>query len=1098
MLCIKITTVPWFLFIPFATQSNPESDNCRNRDAKHVGYGLVDNVKNILPFGISFLSSFCGQILGRVIKNREQPPNRMSANVYNEETETQPSIYRSYLNLPPTQQRTVRALLRNGSKNSCYYTIFDEDAVLGAELIYSTHSVLKSSPLIAHPKDLDRKVCIQHLPLSEKTFSSLLQALVLDKNYKVEIYSIDTNKSHTWKLQKVASPGHLEEIEDLLFVNDNNEAEGGNTNSELAAASIIAAVKLVSSSKEGKKVGLAFYDPNLKFLGISEYPDTELFSNTESILIQLGIKECLIAGKAASATDPEFARLTQTIDRCDILITEVSPSTFNSNNSDQDLVTLSENEHILATSELASLTSGLSSSNALILYLGLLGNDSLRGSIKIGKYDLEKYMRLDAAAVRALNLFPSGLSASSTTSVNASAMSSAPTSIFSLLNHCKTPGGSRLLSQWIKQPLLDVNEINDRHSLVGWFTNNSGLLGNIRANFLSTVPDIARLLRKLTGKRYSGLDEVVRLYQLVKNLSEGIKILNEGIEECNDVELLVNEYWLDGMIENMDILSKFTEMIEQTIDLDSLANATSAASASSLIQINPQYNEKLLELQNEREIIEEKMRELHENAAIDLAMDIDKKLKLEQNANHGWCFRLTRNDSGVLRGKSSSARGKKSASSSSSSSQYQELQTVKAGVFFTTVELSSLSNRFQEIMDAYAKQQSAIVSEIRSITATYVPIFTKLSLVLDNLDVISSFAVVATCAPVEYVRPNKIWGLEEEGREVRIWQARHPCLEVSEGVTFIPNDYVLGPNNGADSDAKVTSESGDVWDSGKDFYLITGPNMGGKSTYIRTLGVICLMNQIGSFVPCSESSELAIVDAIHARVGASDSQLKGVSTFMAEMLEMSSIISSAHKGSLVIVDELGRGTSTYDGFGLAWAISEHLAKSIKSWTLFATHFHELTALANEYTNVGNLHVVAHVEEGAKEQDARETEDNVTLLYKVEPGISDQSFGIHVAELVKFPTKIIAMAKRKARELDEEGAEEGEDTAKRAKYSKEEYAQGKQTLKKILKEWKSRVVEAGGLENMASQDAIQILQDLTSGKYSTEIQSSQLLNESLSL
>lgn len=1026
----------------------------------------------------------------------------MSANVYTEETETQPSIYRSYLRLPPTQQRTVRALLRNGSKTSTYYTIFDEDAVLAAETVYSTHSVLKSSPLIAHPKNLDRKVSIQYLPLSEQTFSSLLQNLILDRNYKVEIYEIANDKNSDWKLLKSASPGHLIEIEDLLFANSSNDNDAADSNSslELASSSIIAAIKMVSSTKEGKKVGIAFYDPNSKFLGLSEYPDTDLFSNTESILIQLGIKECLIPSSTSTPgnTDPDFARLTQTIDRCDILITPISPSSFHSNNSDQDLVTLTNNEHILATSELASLTAALASSNALILYLALLGNDSVRGSITVGKYDLDKYMRLDAAAVRALNLFPPVGSGNSSSALNG--MSSAPTSIFALLNHCKTPGGSRLLSQWIKQPLICVDDINNRHILVNWFFQNSGLVGNIRGNFLTNVPDISRLVRKLSGKRYSGLDEVVRLYQLVKKLDEACTILEEGLNEIgsgnendeddekNKLVELVNSFWLNGLHEHSDILSKFSDMIEQTIDLESLENATSAASASSLIQINPQYDEKLMELQNERERLEQEMHNLHENAAIDLGMEIDKKLKLEQNPNHGWCFRLTRNDSGVLRGKSSSSKSK-----NSSSSQYQELQTIKAGVFFTTRELSELSSEIGRVMKTYAQQQSSIVSEIRLIAATYIPVFTKLATVIDSLDVISSFAVVATCAPVEYVRPKKVWGLEENGRQMRIWQARHPCLEVTEGVSFIPNDYVLGPSGDSDCEM-VTTENGDKWESGKDFFLITGPNMGGKSTYIRTLGVICLMNQIGSFVPCSENSQFAIVDAIHARVGASDSQLKGVSTFMAEMLEMSSIIASAHKGSLVIVDELGRGTSTYDGFGLAWAISEHLAKSIKSWTLFATHFHELTALSNEYKNVGNLHVVAHVEEGDKESESRETEDNVTLLYKVEPGISDQSFGIHVAELVKFPQKIINMAKRKSSELDEDETE----PSKKAKFTKEEYTASKETLKRILKEWKKKVTESGGLDTLDSDTAVSILHELINGEYKDVISSSEVLRETMLL
>ncbi|KAG0674816.1 MutS-like protein, partial [Pichia californica] len=1013
----------------------------------------------------------------------------MSANTYTEETESQPSIYRSYLRLPPTQQRTVRALFRNGSKNSTYYTLFDEDAVLAADIVYSSHSVLKSSPLVAHPKDLDKKISLQYLPLSEQTFSSLLQSLILDRNYKVEIYSIDDGKNSNWKLLRSASPGHLDEIEDLLFSTNNDDSNNSNFNLEVASSSIIGALKLVSSSKEGKKIGLAFYDPNMKFLGLSEYPDTDLFSNTESILIQLGIKECIIQSSPNQdkTKDPDFVRLTQTIDRCDILITQLSSSSFNSNNSDQDLVTLTGNEHVLATSELASLTTALASSNALILYLGLLSNDSIR------------------AAVRALNLFPNGNDNSTNINSNNN-MSNAPTSIFQLLNHCKTSGGSRLLSQWIKQPLVEVSEIDERQSLVEWFVKDSGLLGNIRGKFLTHVPDISRLLRKLSGKRSSGLDEVVRLYQLVRKLDECCEILVEGIEGISDddeeekkkISDLVNSFWLEGLYDHVKLLSKFADMIEQTVDLESLENATSAASASSLIQINPQYDERLQELQIEREKIEQEMHVLHENASIDLGMDLDKKLKLEQNVNHGWCFRLTRNDAGVLRGKSSSSKSK----GKSSSSQYQELQTVKAGVFFTTIELSSLSSEFTRIMNAYASQQSTIVSEIRSIATTYSPVFTRLSVILDKLDVVSSFAVVATCAPIEYVRPKKIWGLEEENRKMRIWQARHPCLEVTEGVSFIPNDYVLGAR---EEKGKITNEefgNGEEWDSGKDFYLITGPNMGGKSTYIRTLGVICLMNQIGSFVPCLENSEFAIVDAIHARVGASDSQLKGVSTFMAEMLEMSSIIASAHKGSLVIVDELGRGTSTYDGFGLAWAISEHLAKSIKSWTLFATHFHELTALANQYENVGNLHVIAHVEGGnAENSETRETEDNVTLLYKVEPGISDQSFGINVAELVKFPQKIINMAKRKATELDEDEEQENvgdkESSTKRSRFSKDQYVEGKKLLKDILKEWKQKVVEAGGLEQLKSEDAVKILHELTStGKYAGAVASNKVLQETM--
>eukprot|EP01134_Creolimax_fragrantissima_P000450 CFRG0450T1 len=664
-------------------------------------------------------------------------------------------------------------------------------------------------------------------------------------------------------------------------------------------------------------------------------------------------------------SNPDYVRMTKMIDRSGMMVTTRKRSEFDVKDIEQSLERLMKGESRSASVDVTENAASLAALNAVIEYLELLSDDSNFNRFALEFYDLAQYMRLDTAAVRALSLFPDPTQANGTKSM----------SLSGILNKCRTAQGQRLLHQWLKQPLLDVRRIRERQDVIQAFIEDSAVRQSLQEEHLKKVPDLYRIMKKFQRKK-AKLADCVRVYETVVRMTAFVDVLQiyEGEQQH-----VLRENFVEPLQGLQVDFEKFIELIEHTIDMEREDHD---------VYIKASFDETLQGTRNALDEVEENIQRSLDKCARDLGLE-EKHVKLENAKHLGWFYRVTRANESVLR----------------NNKKYSTLETQKSGVRFVSVELRRLNEEHQSLRDDYEERQSHLADEVLNIAGGYTEPIERLNELLATIDAFVSMACVCNDAPVPYVRPTV---LEQGSGSIKLTGTRHPCLEMQDDVTFIANDVDLSKGKSS-------------------FTIITGPNMGGKSTYIRQIGVIVLMAQIGCFVPC-DTAEIAVCDKILARVGAGDSQLRGVSTFMAEMLETASILKSATRDSLVIIDELGRGTSTYDGFGLAWAISEYICKKIDCYSLFATHFHELTALADQVPSVCNLHVTALT-----------SEKMLTLLYKVKPGICDQSFGIHVAELAKFPPTVIEMAKRKASDLEDFKSNDGlsdEETRKRAKIDKE--------------------------------------------------------------
>lgn len=837
----------------------------------------------------------------------------------------------SFFKRLPRDPRAIRFFDRRD-----YYTTHGENAIFIAKTYYHTTTALRQ---LGSGSD-----AISSASVSKNMFETIARDLLLERtDHTLELYE---GTGANWRLVKSGTPGNLGSFEDILFANN-----------DMQDSPVIVAIAL-NIRENVRNVGLSYIDLTRRILGLAEFPDDSHFTNVESAIVALGCKECLLSEEINKSS--EYKPLMDAFSRCGAMITERKKTEFKVRDLVQDLCRLAKGSNDSVRDLLSEFEISPGALACIVSYVELLADESNYGNYTVQRYDLDSYMRLDSAAMRALNVFESKTDANKNFS------------LFGLLNRTCTAGmGKRLLHLWLKQPLLDVNEINTRLDLVQAFVEDGAIRQDLRQH-LKRISDIERLICCLEKKRAS-LVHVVKLYQS----SIRLPYIKSALEQYSGQFCsLIKERYLDTLETwtGDAHLNKFISLVEVAIDLDQLENGEYMISAD--------YDSQLSVLKSEQESLGQQIHELHRNAANDLDLALDKALKLEKGTQYGHVFRITKKEEPKVRKKLNT--------------HFIILETRKDGVKFTNTKLKKLSDQYQKVVEEYKNCQKELVANVVQTVASFSEVFEGIAGPISELDVLLGFADLAANCPTPYTRPSIN---PPDMGDIILEGSRHPCVEAQDWVNFIPNDCKLIRENS--------------W-----FQIITGPNMGGKSTFIRQVGVNVMMAQVGSFVPC-ESASISIRDCIFARVGAGDCQMRGVSTFMQEMLETASILKGATDKSLIIIDELGRGTSTYDGFGLAWAICEHIIEVIKAPTLFATHFHELTSLAHDNTDdklssrkhigVANYHVSAHIDQSSRK---------LTMLYKVEPGACDQSFGIHVAEFANFPECVVALARAKASELED--------------------------------------------------------------------------------
>ena len=588
---------------------------------------------------------------------------------------------------------------------------------------------------------------------------------------------------------------------------------------------------------------------------------------------------------------------------------------------------------------------GVTSAGALLIYLEQTQHADLTNICSISRIDESNFVWMDRFTFRNLEIF-------------ASTAGKEGTSLVEVMDKCSSPMGARMLRTWLAMPVMDLNELDSRYSVVQHFVDNHEDLSRLQ-EMIGDIGDLERIISRAAAGKIMPRE--------VMQLRRGLAQTGPIMDLCKGRGVAA----IDGMLENMSGCSELLDYLGRTM------HPQTAAALGKGDVINSGVDEELDELRRiarhgKDYLLEVQQREVERTGI--------SSLKIGFNNVFGYYLEV------------------RNAHKDSVPAEWIRKQTLVNAERYITEELKEYEQKILGAEERIYAIEARIYGELVAVIQANIAAIQKNCRIIARLDVLSGFADLAVSN--RYCRPKM-----NDGKIIDIKQGRHPVIEtmMQAGEEFVPNDIYLDNSN-------------------QQIIILTGPNMAGKSALLRQTALIVLMAQVGSFVPAA-AAEIGYCDKIFTRVGASDNISRGESTFMVEMLETSMILHNLSSRSLVLLDEIGRGTSTYDGMSIARAIVEYIHEYGEgAKTLFATHYHELNDLEDIYGRVRNFHIAV-----------KEVGKNIIFLRKLMEGGVAHSFGLHVARLAGMPKQVLASAEKTLAAL--EAGDAGEKLPVRAQNDK---------------------------------------------------------------